>query len=108
MAATISPDVTQEEAQFLFALLEKHSSPFDTFYTTLGQTTAAAQRIQRDSPHIIRHRPYLLHESERNITEENGSDMLARDIIRPSTSVWSSPVLLVREKDGSVRFCVDN
>lgn len=49
-----------------------------------------------------RYPPKLKDEFERQI-----QDMLQQGLIRPSVSAFSSPVLLVKKKDDSYRFCVD-
>ena len=34
-------------------------------------------------------------------------DMLAQGVIEPSTSPWSSPIVMVRKTDGQFRLCID-
>lgn len=50
---------------------------------------------------------YNLSETELKILHDYIQDMLARGLIRPSTSPYGAPVLFARKKDGSLRLCVD-
>ena len=39
--------------------------------------------------------------------EEQIDNMLKKDVITPSKSPWAIGIVLVKEKDGSKRFCID-
>src|SRR6185312_12436071 len=52
-------------------------------------------------------RPYRYAQLLKDEIEAQCKAMLVQGIIRQSTSAFSSPVLLVRKRDGSWRFCVD-
>ena len=52
-------------------------------------------------------RPYRYPHSQKNEIKRLVQDMLKAGIIQPSISHFSSPVFLMKKKDGSWRFCVD-
>ncbi len=51
----------------------------------------------------LRRAPYR----QQELVEEEVKKMLATGVVEPSESPWSSPIVLVRKKDGTLRFCVD-
>jgi hypothetical protein len=52
-------------------------------------------------------RPYRMSHSQKNIIETLVKQMLQNKEIRPNTSPYSSPIILVKKKDLSWRLCVD-
>ncbi|KAA0032387.1 ty3-gypsy retrotransposon protein [Cucumis melo var. makuwa] len=66
-------------------------------------------RIQlKEGMDPINVRPYCYPYVQKNEIERLVNDMLALGIIRPSTSPFFSPAILVKKKDGGWRFCVDH
>ncbi|KAE8963710.1 hypothetical protein PF007_g26785 [Phytophthora fragariae] len=46
-------------------------------------------------------------QTEDAIIEDNVGKMLQAGVIEEGNDAWGFPVVLVRKKDGEVRFCVD-
>jgi len=62
-------------------------------------------RVKTEYPIKQRYRPR--NPAMQQIIDEEVQEMLRNDVIEPSSSPWSSPVVIVRKKDGRPRFCID-
>lgn len=63
--------------------------------------------VLKEGANIPNLRPYRYPHYQKNKIERLVDDMLRFGIIRPSVSPYSSPIILVKKKDGGWRFCVD-
>jgi hypothetical protein len=63
----------------------------------------------RLKPHVgaVAVRPYRYAHLQKDELERQCDEMLRLGVIRPSSSAFSSPTLLIRKHDGTWRFCVD-
>ena len=73
----------------------------------IGHCSKFSHSINTGTNKPIRSRPYRYSFAEDKIMDEFIAKMLYLDIIERSSSPWSSPVVLVKKKNGTHRFCVD-
>ncbi|UYV78594.1 hypothetical protein LAZ67_16002094, partial [Cordylochernes scorpioides] len=100
----INENLSPKEQKELKQVLERYG---DLFSSRLGRTNLAKHRIDTEDAKPIKHKPYRVSAKERDIIKEQIDEMLTEGIIRPSSSPWSFPVILVKKRDGKYRFCVD-
>lgn len=107
--ATVAGVETQGPSQNakLRQLIDRYSHIFAETDLELGTTDLVEMKIDTDSHPPIRQKPYRIPYLKQPIVEKHINDMLQAEVIRPSTSPWASPIVLVPKKDGSLRFCVD-
>lgn len=103
----VNPALPQENRDRLLDLLHRYSECFSA-NSKLRQTPLAKHRIiTEDGARPTRQSPYRVSSHEREAIRTQVDDMLSDDIIQPSKSPWAAPVVLVKKKDGTLRFCVD-
>ena len=73
----------------------------------IGRTSFVKHKMNTGNAKPIKQVPRRLPCSKRENTCQMISDMEEQGVIEPSTSPWTSPVVLVKKKNGSLRFCVD-
>ncbi|GFY21014.1 hypothetical protein TNCV_3990581 [Trichonephila clavipes] len=88
-------------------LIKEFQSLFSRTSEDFGRTRLTKHRIDTgEHPHVKQH-PRRLPFAKQDEVQKIIKHMKNNDVIEPSSSPWASPIVLVRKKDGSTRFCGD-
>lgn len=103
----LGSELTAQQRQAFDAFLRKWSGVFAKHENDLGFTETVQHRIYTGNAPPVRKRfrplPPMMYKEMKFLL----ADMLERGVISESNSPWAAPVVMVKKKDGSWRFCVD-
>ena len=100
----VSPDLTSRQSDELWELLQTYA---DIFSNTPGETDTAEHQIILADSNPVRGKTYPVPYSLREEVKAELSEMVRLGIVEPSNSPYSSPLLMVKKKDGTYRPVVD-
>jgi transposase InsO family protein/predicted aspartyl protease len=106
-AACERGDLTEETRKRLRALLARYGTLFAKHDNDLGRTNLIQHDIHTGDAPPIRQPPRRVPYGMLAEYDAEMERLLKSGAASPGQSPWASPVVLVRKKDGSVRFCVD-
>ena len=98
-----------EQAEKARSLLKEYHDIFSLKKHDTGHTKAAKHKIVLKDPDTppFKERFHRIPPPQLNEVRTHLKMMLDAGVIRPSNSPWCNAVVLVRKKDGSLRFCID-
>ena len=100
-------ELSPEERQTLhLQLAEKHEA-FALEEGERGETNLVEMTIDTGDAPAKKQPPRRMPFAVRQEVAHQLKDMQEKGVIQPSSSPWASPIVLVRKKDGSLRFCID-
>ena len=88
-------------------LFKKYRDVFAFPGDQLGRSSLVQHVIDIGDAMPIKQRPYRASPDVKKEIDRQVDEMVHNGIIQQSVSPWSTPVVLVKKKDGSFRFCVD-
>lgn len=96
-----------KQREQIIDLLAKHQNVFSQHEDDYGYTDQISHVIPTGNAAPIRDRhsriPPKMYQEVRSLL----NNMLAGGVIRESHSPWAAPIVLVKKRDGTLRFCVD-
>ena len=103
----LGPDLTPEQEAAVYTMLFTRKAVLSTGDGDVGKVISGRHHIDLYDDTPIYQRPRRFPDPVADTIEEQCQELNALDIIEPSMSPWSSPVVPVRKPDGSIRLCID-
>ena len=104
---TLDDHISDEQKQLIFAMLNNTQNAFSKDDSDIGEAKVAPHTIELSNKTPIWQKPRQFPTPINKEIDKQCSDLLSNDIIEYSNSRWSSPIVPVRKRDGSLRMCVD-
>ena len=99
--------IPEQEKRELLELLGEHHTTFSLVEGERGETDLVEMEINTGDARPCRQRLRRMPFAVRREVSKQLKQMQSTEVIQSSDSPWASPVVMVRKKDGSHRFCVD-
>ena len=87
--------------------LQENRDIFARDLMDIGLTNKVEHHIDTGNAAPIKQLPRRLPHVLKQVVDTQVQQMLETDVIEPSNSPWASPIVLVKKRDGSWRFCID-
>lgn len=101
------PTLSAAQEHGVKALLQKHSNVFSQGEGDIGCATVVEHQIHLTDDVPIRQRYRRLPPSQYDQVKAHIQQLLETGIVKPSSSPYSSPIVIVQKKGGDLRLCVD-
>ena len=102
-----SENLNKEQSRVVLNTLQQYGDVFSKHEFDLGLTSLTEHTIDVGNHRPIKQAPRRVPTAFADEEERIIKQMEEQGIIRPSTSPWASPIVLVRKKSGKIRPCVD-
>lgn len=100
----VNPDLQTDCKNQIATLLKKFS---DVLTDIPGNTPLVQHDIKLTASEPIRTKGYPIPFHSQQIVKEEVDKMLELGVIEPSNAPFSSPIVLIRKKDNTIRVCID-
>ena len=99
--------LTSDQKKAIVDMLQRHKNVFSYGDADIGRLGCIEHKILLHDDTPICQKPRRFPQPVSDEIEAQCEELQLLDVIEPSSSAWSSPIVPVRKRDGTLRLCVD-